>query len=49
MKMNYTKLKALTTLSSLALIFSTVAANSTCFFYLYQPEEPENLKRLRKF
>ncbi len=49
MKMNFTKFKALTTLSSLALIFSTVAANSACFFFLYQPEEPKGLKKLKKF
>ncbi len=49
MKMNFTKFKALSTLSSIALVFSAVAANSACFFFLYQPEEPKNLKRLRKF
>ncbi len=35
-------------LASLALIFTTVAENSVCFVYAYQPELPEEAKRLSK-
>lgn len=49
MKMNFMKFKTLSTLSSIALVFAVSAANSACFFFLYQPEEPKGLKRLRKF
>lgn len=49
MKKPNLKLKLLSSISTLAILFSVVAANSTCFFYTYQPKEPEEIKRLRKF
>ncbi|MBE5938506.1 MAG: cyclic lactone autoinducer peptide [Lachnospiraceae bacterium] len=32
-------------LATLALVLATVTANSTCFFYSYQPKIPEKLIR----
>ena len=43
------KLKLLSSIPTLALLFSVVVANSTCFFYTYQPKAPADLKNLRKF
>lgn len=36
-------------LASLALFFTTIAENSVCFVYAYQPEIPEEAKRLSKY
>lgn len=35
--------------SALALTLVTVTANSTCVWYVYQEEMPEQAKKLRKF
>lgn len=32
----------------LAMAFTTVAVNSTCYFLMYQPELPEDAKCLKK-
>lgn len=36
-------------LAALALVITTITANSTCTWLTYQPEMPENAKKLRKF
>lgn len=36
-------------LASVALAVTTVAANSTCFLIMNQPEMPDDYKSLRKF
>lgn len=36
-------------LASLAFVFTTFAENSVCFIYAYQPELPEEAKRLSKY
>ncbi len=36
-------------ISGLALLVAVVSANSTCLFYLHQPELPESASKLRKF
>lgn len=35
--------------ASLALVVTTVTANSTCVFIMHQEKLPENAKKLRKF
>lgn len=35
--------------AAFALMIATVAANSTCFFTLYQEEIPDAARKLRKF
>lgn len=35
--------------AALALVITTVAANSTCYFTMHQDEMPETAKKLRKF
>jgi len=34
--------------SALALVLATVTANSTCFYFSYQPDEPAGLMKLKK-
>lgn len=41
--------KCATSFASLALVFATVGANVTCSFIAHQPEQPEEMKSLRKF
>ncbi len=36
-------------LAALAMVITTVAANSTCVYYMYQDELPTEAKKLRKF
>ncbi|MEG2429222.1 MAG: cyclic lactone autoinducer peptide [Oscillospiraceae bacterium] len=36
-------------IAGLALMVTSLNANSTCIFYLHQPKMPENAKKLRKF
>ena len=36
------------TMAALALVVATMTANSTCFWLSYQPEEPEEVKMLKK-
>ena len=36
------------TLAGWALVVATMTANSTCFWLSYQPEEPEEVKMLKK-
>ncbi len=38
------KKNLLTLMAALATVFATTMATSACFFYLYQPEEPESLR-----
>ena len=33
---------------TLAMVFTTVAVNSTCYLLMYQPELPEDAKCLKK-
>ncbi|MGN0622260.1 MAG: cyclic lactone autoinducer peptide [Porcipelethomonas sp.] len=35
--------------AALAVVISTVNANSTCQWFIHQPELPEEVKKLRKF
>lgn len=35
--------------ASIALLITTLTVNSTCIWASYQPELPENAKKLRKF
>lgn len=35
--------------AALALVFATATANSACMIIAYQPEEPDAVKKLRKF
>ena len=35
--------------AALAFVFATVTANSSCMIIAHQPEEPESVKKLRKF
>ena len=35
-------------LATLALTLATVTANSTCFYYSCQPDEPKGLSKLKK-
>lgn len=35
--------------AALAFVFATVTANSSCMIIARQPEEPESVKKLRKF
>lgn len=35
--------------AALAFFFATLTANSTCMIIAYQPEEPDAVKKLRKF
>lgn len=35
--------------AALALVVTTLTANSTCVFCVYQPEMPEGSEKLRKF
>lgn len=35
-------------LSALALVLATVTANSTCYFFSYQPDEPAGLTKFKK-
>lgn len=44
-----TKLFSLQTLSGLAYIAATVAANSRCAYIYHNPHKPEELQRLKKF
>ncbi len=37
------------TLAALALVFTTMSANSACSFIIYQDKLPEDAKSLRKF
>lgn len=34
--------------SALALVLATVTANSTCYYFSYQPDEPAGLMKLKK-
>lgn len=43
------KKNGLTTLASLALVVTTIAANRGCWMYVYQDELPAEAKKLRKF
>lgn len=36
------------TMAALAFVVATMTANSTCFWLSYQPEEPEEVKMLKK-
>lgn len=36
-------------LAALAMVFTTLTANSTCTWVTYQEEMPESAKKLRKF
>ena len=36
-------------LAALALVVTTVNANSTCYFVMHQDKMPESAKKLRKF
>jgi len=36
-------------IAGLALVITTITANSTCVYCMHQPEMPENSKKLRKF
>ena len=36
------------TMAALALVVATMTANSTCAWLAYQPEEPEEVKMLKK-
>lgn len=36
-------------LAALALVVTTMAANSTCYYYMHQDEMPKTAKKLRKF
>ena len=40
------KKKLLTIIASLATVIAATVATSACFWYFYQPEEPETLKNL---
>ena len=35
--------------AALALVVTTLTANSTCVCYMYQDELPENARKLRRF
>ena len=35
--------------AALAFVFATVTENSSCMIIAHQPEEPESVKKLRKF
>lgn len=35
--------------AALALVFTTMTANSTCCFCIHQPKMPTDAKQLRKF
>jgi len=45
LKLFIAKSKSSMGLAALALVLATVTANSTCFFYSYQPKIPEKLIR----
>lgn len=49
MKHNLKKLitKSTEVVAPLALALAVMTANSTCFFFTYQPEVPESLKKYR--
>lgn len=36
-------------IAALALVVTTLTANSTCVYCIHQPEMPKNSKKLRKF
>ncbi|MCK9267636.1 MAG: cyclic lactone autoinducer peptide [Alkaliphilus sp.] len=38
------KLKLLTAVSVIAMFFATLVASSACFWWVYQPEEPQLLQ-----
>ncbi|WP_312654583.1 cyclic lactone autoinducer peptide [Proteiniclasticum sp.] len=38
------KKNLLTLMAALATVIATTMATSACFFYIYQPEEPESLR-----
>ena len=40
------KKKFLAVIAALATVFAATVATSACFWYFYQPEEPESLKNL---
>lgn len=40
------KKKLLTVIAALATVIAASVATSACFWYFYQPEEPETLKNL---
>ena len=40
------KKKILTVIAALATVIAASVATSACFWYFYQPEEPETLKNL---
>jgi AgrD protein len=40
------KNKVLSALAVIGTLVATVAATSACWWYLYQPEEPESLRNL---
>lgn len=40
---------ALKAISKAALQSAKTSANSTCLFFAYQPKEPQQIKKLRKF
>lgn len=46
MKKRFIKCSSL--LASFALLFATYVENSVCFLYAYQPETPEEIKKLSK-
>ena len=40
------KMKFLATIAALATVIASFVATSACWWYFYQPEEPETLKDL---
>ena len=40
---------ALKAISKVALQSAKTSANSACMFFAYQPKEPQQIKKLRKF
>jgi cyclic lactone autoinducer peptide len=37
------------TMAAFAMVVAVLTANSTCFWLSYQPEEPDEIKQLKKF
>lgn len=37
-----------TVVAGLALVITTCAVNSACYYFMYQPELPEGAERLRR-
>jgi len=47
--MKKVSVKFMSCLVSMAFVMAAVSANWVCHFITYQPEEPEDVKKLRKF